>query len=287
MDRCLFWRAKPERHESSEKDFREENRKLERDLTLKVKACRELEGQINELDSAYKDTKFQLRQASIENKSMVKQHGDRIEALKLEHSKSMSESDENYSHTLDSLIQGHNIELMKLDTNHREEVKRLRAGYGQQVKDLETRHSQEINKLVGQLLDSRANNQGWADDKLKIQFQKLQHLIETLTSPRNKEFDISPNQQLGPQLDPTNFLGRVGRGKFHFLLKSIIWAILQEQFFSAPFGFGALGPGKGKGELLGVYLMWRKSLDEGAGTGEITCSFELSCSRRCDHQESY
>lgn len=305
-----FWRGNPEKNVSEEK------RKLERELALQVKACQELEGQINELNRAYRAAEFRLRQASIENNSMVRQHGDRIKALTLEHSKSISESNERYSSTLASLKQEHNIDLMKRDANHGKEVERLGANYGRQIQNLETNHGQkvealksnhnqlvktletkhsqqvgemarnhsrqvsqlekEISKLVGQLLVNQDGNQGWPDDKLKFQFKQLQRLIESVTSPRNKEFVIPPNQQLGPHLDPTNFLGRVGRGKSHFMLKSVIWAILQEQFFSAPFGFGALGPGKGQREVLDVYLTWRKSFDERAGTGEITCRLERS-----------
>lgn len=255
--------AKPGRLERSEGNVWEEKWKLERDLALKVKACRELESQIDNLNRACGDVEFQLQQVSLEKNNMVKQHGDRIKALTLEHSRNMSNSNEENSRALASLTQKHNNYLMERE-----------AYFAQQSKNLETRHSEQVSKLTGQLLDNQDDNQGWPDDKLKFRFKQLQRLIEMLTSPRNMEFVIPLNQQLRPGLDPTNFLGRVGRKKFHFMLKSMIWAILQEQFFSAPFGYGALGPDKGQIELLNVYRTWRKSFDEGADTGEITCRLE-------------
>ncbi|MCJ1343006.1 hypothetical protein MMC31_001195 [Peltigera leucophlebia] len=247
--------AKPGRLERSEGNVWEEKWKLERDLALKVKACRELESQIDNLNRACGDVEFQLQQVSLEKNNMVKQHGDRIKALTLEHSRNMSNSNEENSRALASLTQKHNNYLMERE-----------AYFAQQSKNLETRHSEQVSKLTGQLLDNQDDNQGWPDDKLKFRFKQLQRLIEMLTSPRNMEFVIPLNQQLRPGLDPTNFLGRVGRKKFHFMLKSMIWAILQEQFFSAPFGYGALGPDKGQIELLNVYRTWRKSFDEGADT---------------------
>lgn len=262
--------AKPGRLERSEGNVWEEKWKLERDLALKVKACRELEGQIDNLNRACGDVKFQLQQVSLEKINMVKQHGDRIKALTLEHSKNMRNSNEENSRALASLIQKHNDDLMKREAYFARQSKNLETRHSKQVSQLE----EDISKLTGQLLDNQDDNQGWPDDKLKFQFKQLQRLIETLTSPRNMELVIPPNQELGPGLDPTNFLGRVGRKKFHFMLKSMIWAILQEQFFSAPFGYGALGPDKGQIELLNVYRTWRKSFDEGAETGEITCRLE-------------
>lgn len=239
--------------------------KLERELAVQLKACQKAEGQIDELKRSLEVASFRLQKASIENESMVRQHADEITMLTMEHSKSMDESKKKYDHDMDSLKNQHNNYLQTLETNHGKEVNQLK---------------QEISKLVGQLLVNQDNNQGWPDDKLKVKFRELQRLVELVTSPRNKEFLIPPNQQLGSHLDPTNFLGRVGRGKSHFVLKSVIWAIFHEQFFSAPFGFGALGPGKGQRELMGVYFAWRKLFDERAGTGKITWRLRAHCSRR-------
>jgi hypothetical protein len=261
---------------SSGKSVSDEKRRLERELAVQVKACHKAEGQIDELKRALEAANSRFRQASIENSSMmrqhddkinsmVRQHSDKIATLKMEHSKSMGESKKQYDRDMDSLKQEHNYYLESLKTSHGRKVSQLQ---------------EEITKLVGQLLVNQDDNQGWSDDKLKLKFRELQRLIDSVTSPRNKEFLIPSNQQLGSQLDPTNFLSRVGRGKSHFLLKSAIWAIFHEQFFSAPFGFGALGPGKAKAQLMDVYSTWRKLFNESTGTGKITCRLSAHCSRR-------
>jgi hypothetical protein len=233
----------------------EEKRRLERDLAVQVKARQRAERQIDELNRAHAAAESRFRQLSIENRSMVRQHADKIATLTMEHLKSMGEAKKKYDRDIDSLKQEHNSDLKNLETNH-----------GRMVSQL----NNEISKLVGQLLVNQDDNEGWPDDKLKIKYRELQRLIESVTSPRNKEFLIPPNQQLGLHLDPTNFLSRAGRGKSHFVLKSTIWAILHERFFCAPFGFGALGPGKAHRELMEVYSTWRKLFDSTPGTGEIT-----------------
>lgn len=279
----FFLRGNPEK-----KDFSEVKRKLERDLALQVKECKlqvkeckALKGQINELNRAYTAVDYERQQALIEIDTIVRQHGDRIDRLNSEHAEILRERDANHGDEVKRLGAEHRGQIQKLETNYGQLVESLKSSHKREVEDIETKHNQQVNqldkevqKLKGQLMFNQDGNQGWPDDKLETQFKQLQRLIESLTSPRNKEFVIPPNQQAGPQLDPTNFLGRAGRGKSHFMLKSIIWAIFQEQFFSAPFGFGALGPGKGQRELLDVYLTWQKSFGGGAGTGEITCRFE-------------
>jgi hypothetical protein len=231
----------------------EEKRRLERELAAEVRARQKAERQIDELNRARDAAESRFRQASIENRSMARQHADKITTLVMEHSKSMGEAKNRYDRNINSLQQEHKSDLESLRMNHGREVSQLKK---------------EITKLVGQLLVNQDDNQGWPDDKLKIKYRELQRLIESATSPRNKEFLIPPNLQLGSHLDPTNFLSRAGKGKSHFVLKSTIWAILNEQFFCAPFGFGALGPGRAHRELMEVYSTWRKLFDKSPGIGK-------------------
>jgi hypothetical protein len=242
----------------------EEKRRLERELAAQTKARQTAEGQIDELKKALDAAESRLRQLLFENRNMVRQHADKITTLTMEHSKRTDEARKQYDRDMDSLKQNHHHYLETLKMNHGKEVSQLKI---------------EITKLVGQLLVNQDSNLGWPDDKLKLKFRELQRLIESVTSPRNKEFLIPPNQQLGPHLDPTNFLSRVGRGKSHFVLKSAIWAIFHEQFFFAPFGFGALGPGKAQRELMDVYSTWRKLFDDRTeiGIGKITCRLSAHC----------
>ncbi|KAH0537285.1 hypothetical protein FGG08_005910 [Glutinoglossum americanum] len=223
-----------------------EKQKLEHQLALQAEAYQKAQEEIDRLkeardvaESGFQHVSAELQQVSIdfqnalvENTRMAEHHTHEINELILEHSKSMHDT------------------KTRLKTDHGREVERF---------------NKEIDRLVGQLLVNQNDSQAWPDDKLKLKFRELQRLIESVTSPRNKQFLVPHNQQLGARLDPANFLSRVGRGKSHFLLKSTIWAIFQEQFFSAPFGFGALGPGKAQRELMDVYFTWRKIFDGPTG----------------------
>lgn len=234
----------------------EENRRLKRELNSELRAGQKAEKQINELHEALTAAESRFQQASVENGSILRQHGETITALVTEHSRDMSMSEEKYNRAMATLKREHQIAL----------------------RNLEMDREKEKDKLVGQLLVNQDHNQSWPEDKLKVRFRELERLMESVTSPHRKEFRISSNQQLGLHIDPTNLVGRVGSGKFHFVLKNAIWTILREQFFSAPFGFGALGPGEGQKELSNLYLKWRKLFDERAGTSKTTRRLTTHCS---------
>jgi hypothetical protein len=139
------------------------------------------------------------------------------------------------------------------------ELDEMRNRHSTVIKREKDSHGNEVKRLVGQLLVNQDDNASWTDDKLKFRFQQLQNSINSLVSPRNKEFRVPPGSQLD-SLDPTGFLGRATTSKAHFLLQSTIWSILHENFFSAPFGFGIVGDGGGHEKLLEVYLVWARLL---------------------------
>jgi hypothetical protein len=192
-------------------------------------------------------------------------HDKEVYRLSRKHDKVVNQLNRNHGEEVNQLNENHVRDFNQLNSAHSKEVRELKSAHSKEVGELKG----EINRLVGQLLVNQNDNQAWPDDKMKLKFRELQRLIESVTSPRNKEFLIPPNQQLGTHLDPVNFLSRAGRGKCHFLLKSTIWAILREQFFSAPFGFGTLGPGKAQRELMDIYFTWRKIFDGPTRTGMI------------------
>jgi hypothetical protein len=131
--------------------------------------------------------------------------------------------------------------------------------YKSDIGELTLKHSNQVNKLVSQLLVNSDDNASWTDDKLKSRFQQLQNKIENIASPVRKELRVSG--PLNPQIDPTNFMGRVKSGKAYILLRSLIWSIYSEQYFSAPFGFGALGRDAGRKKLLDLFLTWRNLIE--------------------------
>lgn len=291
MNLPRFWRG------NAEGNVLEEKRRLERELASQVKACQKLEGQNDRLERAYRtasesnekyshalaslkqEHNIDLRQRDTnhgkEVERLVRNHGRQVQNLESNYSQQLEATESKYSKHIEAIETKYSQHVEAIKTEHSRDVNAIKSEHSRHVEAIETKYNgqvsqleKEINKLVGQLLVNQDSNHGWPDDKLKLKFKELQRLIESLTSPRNKELLIPPNQQLGLHLDPTNFLGRAGREKSHFMLKSIIWTILEEQFFAAPFGFGALGPVKGQRELLDVYLQWRKLFDEHAATGE-------------------
>lgn len=161
-------------------------------------------------------------------------------------------------------------ENKSMNAKHQGELDNLKNRHSTVVRKEKDNYGREVRKLVGQLLVNQDDNMGWTDDKLKFRFQKLQNLVNTLVSPRNKEYRLPPESQVTPVLDPTGFLTRTTKSKAHFLLQSTIWSILYEQFFSTPFGFGILGRGTARKKLLEVYVAWAALLGKTAREGVIS-----------------
>jgi hypothetical protein len=202
----------------------------------------------------------QTESRNREVKDLKEQYDIYISQLKANQDREVSRLQENHS----QLMADHDREVSRLESLHIQETSRLESSHTQETSRLEN----EIKTLVGQLLVNQTDSQAWPDDKLRIKYRHLQQLIESVASSNA----IPQNQLLSTHLDPTNFLTRVGGSNSNFLLRSAIWAILQEQSFSAPFGFGALGPGEAQKELMNVYFAWRKIFDRPARTGTADCS---------------
>ena len=89
---------------------------------------------------------------------------------------------------------------------------------------------------------------------VRISVWKLKVAVEVIAEPFNLGVvAIHP----GSGLDPNGFLQRE-TGMQRHLLRSLVWARIVDGFFSAPFGFGALGDGTGKQMLVDLFLHWRK-----------------------------
>jgi hypothetical protein len=161
-----------------------------------------------------------------------------------------------------------------MEKEHEREVTNLTIEHSKTTETINTQYQAEKDRLVAQLLVNQDNNQGWPDDKLKTKFQRLQKIIEDLTC--NPEFFIPPGASLGSNLDPTGFLSREGSDNSHFMLRGAIWSIIQEHFFSAPFGFGALGPKEAQTELQGLYGTWLRFFEPELGAGKLPWRLPLT-----------
>jgi hypothetical protein len=226
----------------------DEKRKLEQQLAQCTDQWQDGERKIHKLTKARDRAESQLQTTSLNLQTALAD----LNKERMDREREMVETKRNYESEMNRLAIGHSADMAKEVSRHDDDVRRL---------------NRDIDKLVGQLLVNQNDSQAWPDDKLKVKFKELQRLVDLAVSPRHKEFQIPPNQQLGPDLDPANFLSRAGRGKSHYLLKSAIWNIFREQFFKTPFGFGAFGPGEAQGELMNIYFTWLKALDGSARTG--------------------
>lgn len=285
----------------------EDKRILKQKLSEQVKANKEAEARYDKLKKSYENVDTKFRQVSAENGKIERRHEDQITKLTIDHTKTVDDMKNkfendiatqrwNHNETVQGLMAEHGAKLRGLRENHDRDISELnnrlnklwddrnrdisklekdrdrematlKDDHSSEVNNLKNDHTREVDKLLGQLLANQDDDHAWPDDVLKLKFRELQRTIESVTSPRT--LNIPPSQLLDEYLDPTNFVSRAPRGKAHFVIKSKIWAIILEQFFVVPFGFGALGFGKGQKELIDVLLTWRKLLDDRFESGEI------------------
>lgn len=142
--------------------------------------------------------------------------------------------------------------------------------YETAIRDGEARHSGEMAAVQAQLNDRIAELEQelinkpddfrlGLDGSLKTKYGSLKLIVETITSPWNLGTRAAADKI--ELVDETGFLERAGDGQWPFLLRAMVWARILDGFFSAPYGFGALGSGEGGSSLLGLYHAWKRLLD--------------------------
>jgi hypothetical protein len=177
-------------------------------------------------------------------------------------SQKLHEDEQNHKVIVDSLTESHKEEVSTMDGMFTKAANKWKKEKERMGRD----HEAEKNTLIGQLFDNRSAEKEWADEKLKLKYRELQMMVENVALM--KEFKLQVGQRLSSRWDEHGFLGRVkARGTANFLLRSAIWRILIVQYFSAPFGFGALGPGRGMQELNKMYQPWLHLIDGDYGPG--------------------
>jgi len=157
----------------------------------------------------------------------------------------------------------------------REEINDLQKRDQRQLQQMEEDHSQTLRRreeqkkqngihsrdgivsLEGGLVEESHDFRPATDGSLKTRYGHLKLAVEAITDPQTLGIRTMPQSA---RLDPTGFLRRQ-RGALPHLLRSLVWSRLMNGFFSAPFGFGALGAESGKSALLDLYHAWRKVFD--------------------------
>lgn len=213
---------------------------------------------------------------------------DNIKTMKIRREDELRRINQDHNNAVEGINAQHQYDLNKqqvdFDTQHKQDAWTLQNHidhYDRMLHDRQTAHEQEMQRkehecmqriasLEADLLDNSDDFRPATDDVLKVKYRKLKLLIDTITDPFN--LGVSGVTHLSHRLDPSNFLSREGNKYLRFLLRSIIWSIVMDGFFSLPFGFGALGPTGGRQQLLDVYRAWLRLYSAGNGGGKFSSS---------------
>lgn len=247
---------------------------LESELSLRNNACTKAEEERDALKISLEDAESNLRKMSAQSKKMENQHTAEIHKLLREHSKNLADAQRKYDLDMAradrehentkaqhekyvaSLTQQHQSTVEILKNNHKDLVESMRRDYQSNMESLKQDHAKTVNRLKGQLLVNQNDFTGWPDEKLRMKFMLLKQSVDLITAPQRQELTIPKGKDLEPKLDPSGFIARAGNGNAYFLLRSLIWSILYEHFFSLPFGFGIFGPDASQNPLLQVFSSW-------------------------------
>lgn len=268
----------------------EDKSELESELSLRNRVCKKVEEERDALRKSLQDAESKLRQISTQNQRMAEQHSTEIQRVVIEHSKNLAESQRKYDldmakanrdrentkvqhekyvasltqqhqRTVESLKGDHKNRVDTMSRDHQVTVTSLVQNHQSEMETLKQGHGITVNRLKGQLLVNQSEYKGWPDEKLKMKFKELKEWVDLITAPERQELRIPKGKGLSLKLDPSGFLARVGNEDARFLLRSLIWSIFYEYFFSLPFGFGVFGPVNSKNPLLQVFNSWYTLID--------------------------
>ncbi|KAK4202349.1 hypothetical protein QBC40DRAFT_321916 [Triangularia verruculosa] len=224
--------------------------KEERDETVRLKMEKQHAIQMASLRAKHEEQIAHLarmhEQQLITQSQLAQQRGDKI------HEENMEKLERINKRQLDTESQlGKAQEENEL--LHRER-RMLHASIQQLQADTEMQQSQH-QEAMSSLRTQKGHHPGQAvDGNLRALFQRLQFGIEVVTEPVNLgEVSLPP----GSPLDPDGFAERHGEGSLRFLLRHILWNVVMNGFFSAPFGFGVFGNDGERSKLFGLYAAWQ------------------------------
>jgi hypothetical protein len=240
------------------------------------------ETEIIDAKTAFRDKDQELRIANREHKAVVQKHeketenflltigqlNEQISEIKSRNEAELRRIRDEHRSAFDQQQTDHAWTVQNQRDQYEQELMNQRSAYEQELQRKEVECAQRIASLEADLLSNSDDFRPATDDVLKVKYRKLKLLIDTITDPFN--LGASGVTHLSNRVDPTNFLPREGNKFLRFLLRSIIWGIVMDGFFSLPFGFGALGPDSGRQQLLDVYRAWLRLYTAGNDAGKFT-----------------
>lgn len=214
-------------------------------------------------DKQMSEAHLRTQVTMLENRinMMLGSHRDDLNRLKSQH--------ENDLKTRDS---EHKAAQTKLEEEKEREIDEIVDSHDAETEILKERVRELATDLISQTDDYRpATDQG-----LRLKLQDLRNRIKNITVPSNlyRLSDAEGSSRLGGdgggsamnllpfELDPSGFVARHESRDYQFILRSLVWKVLVEEFFSAPFGFGFLGPDEkqhpGRQQLLEIHRAWTR-----------------------------
>ncbi|KAK3991432.1 hypothetical protein QBC44DRAFT_379679 [Cladorrhinum sp. PSN332] len=263
-------KAKDEQ-EVAEKEFGKQRRELaaqhEREKTILAIQLDETQHKLDELTVAHR--------AEIERRDQIE--GSEIVQLRERMRKLEAELEEtNVAHAgeRESKRQEYRLSLAAQKQLYESSIKEREARHDGEMAGVQAQLNERVLELEQELMSKPDDFRLGLDGSLKTKYGSLKLIIETITSPWNLGTRAGADKL--EKMDQTGFLERAGQDQWHFLLRSMVWARILDGFFSAPYGFGALGSGEDGRSLLGVYKTWKMLLDgNGEGHANGQENFEL------------
>jgi hypothetical protein len=207
-------------------------------------------------------------QSCSDNAWLEKRHANQIQEYSNENlarQKAQDEVDKISKDLGDTEIQMETLKakIKTLTSNHEDKVRRMQQDYDELIQQ----HESEKHRLTAQLLVNVGKAERWPDDRIKLEFGNLKHMIENMATA--KRLRLAEGQRVQFDFDSTGFLSRTGKEQVRYLIRNRIWIILYHHFFGSPFGFGVLGARMDQNPLLMTFDSWRRVVNGSNDTSEI------------------
>jgi len=221
--------------------------------------------------SAYYEQQLGLLNSRLQGQEVA--YATKISQLTESHSHEMRNLSERHQHEAAQVKDNLNMYIESVRHKYEDQIRADRDHFQRETQTMSENHQRAMHELAveqSQKINSLRSEAGdfirqTSDDSLKGRFRKLKIAVEVVAEPFNLgSVVILP----GSGLDTGGFLQRE-KGMQRHLLRSLVWARIVDGFFSAPFGLGVLGAGKGKQMLVELFLHWRKLFTAVRQTGDV------------------
>lgn len=266
--------------ENMRRKYKENKEKLEKADRKREEAVAKVMRQMNEAAVAHiqdkQQSEAQLRlQLGVLESQIHRLHG--------EHQTALQQLEAKHTDILKDVTATHEVAQKSLHDAKEREIDEIIDAHEADTDILK----EKVRELAADLISQTDDFRPATDQALRIKLLDLRNRIKNITVPNNLHLRIeggggdggangvpggdgtaggvggaSAVHQLPPDLDPTGFVARHGSRDLQYILRGLVWNVLIDAFFSAPFGFGFLGPDPkrhpGRQQLLDIHRAWSR-----------------------------